>query len=60
MIVIRWGTVMSDGTSDKDWEVMFASAEDARDFHGDLLDRKTTTYISMEKIEDEHISNLVE
>lgn len=51
---------MSDGTSDKDWEVMFASAEDARDFHGDLLDRKTTTYISMENIEDEHISNLVE
>ena len=59
MIVIRWGTKQSDET-ERDWEVMFGSAEDARLFHGDLLDRKTTTYISLEKIEDEHISNLVE
>ena len=59
MIVIRWGTKQSDGT-ERDWEVLFNSAEDARLFHGDLLDRKTTTYISMENIEDEHISNLVE
>lgn len=59
MIVIRWGTKQSDET-ERDWEVLFGSAEDARIFHGDLLGRKTTTYISMENIEDEHISNYVE
>ena len=52
MILIKWGTKQSDGT-EKDWEVMFGDAEHARLFHGDLLDRKTTTYISLEKIEDE-------
>lgn len=52
MILIKWGTKQSDGT-EKDWEVLFSDAEHARDFHGDLLGRKTTTYISLEKIEDE-------
>ena len=52
MTLVKWGTKQSDGT-EKDWEVMFGSAEDARLFHGDLLDRKTTTYISLEKVEDE-------
>lgn len=52
MILIKWGEKRSDGT-EKDWEVMFGDAEHARLFHGDLLDRKTTTYISLEKIEDE-------
>jgi|TARA_R100000081_G_scaffold92191_1_gene73189 hypothetical protein len=52
MILIKWGTKQSNGT-EKDWEVLFHSAEDARLFHGDLLDRKTTTYISLEKVEDE-------
>ena len=59
MILIKWGTKQSDGT-EKDWEVMFYDHDDARLFHGDLLDRKTTTYISLENIEDEHISNIVE
>ena len=48
MILIKWGTKQSDGT-EKDWEVLFADAEHARDFHGDLLDRENTTYISLEK-----------
>ena len=52
MILIKWGTKQSDGTK-KDWEVVFGNAEHARAFHGDLLGRENTIYISMEKIEDE-------
>ena len=52
MILIKWGEKRSDGT-EKDWEMLFGNAEHARLFHGDLLDRKTTTYISLENVEDE-------
>mgnify|MGYP001182566469 FL=1 len=52
MILIKWGTSQSDGT-EKDWEMLFGNAEHARLFHGDLLDRENTIYISLEKVEDE-------
>ncbi len=52
MIVIRWGSVLEDGTAVKDCEVLFASAEDAKEFHGQLLSSDKTTYISMETIDD--------
>ena len=52
MILIKWGTKQNDGT-EKDWEVVFGDHDDARLFHGDLLDRKNTIYISMANVEDE-------
>ena len=56
MILIKWGEKRSDGT-EKDLEILFGNTEHARLFHGDLLDRKTTTYISLENVEDEQTAN---
>lgn len=50
MILIKWGT-QKDGEDEKDWEMLFGNHDHARAFHGDLLDRYDTTYISLEKKE---------
>lgn len=59
LIMIRWGKKLDDGT-ERDYESLVGTIDAARNLHGQLLADEQTTYLSMERFEDEHISNIVE
>ena len=51
MTLIKWGTKQSDGT-EKDRQMLIYETQIAELFYDDLLDRKNTTYTSMETVSD--------